>query len=234
MHTVDWWWWDVQVLRPNSFEQANSVQILGDTSTWCNTYSDHRDVRSDASHKLLRRQESVASISYSWKSSLHLAQQPCINGSSACRIIAYSPTTIKVLQGRSTPETNQYRYSTRCIRMDMIDCESHFNFVKIHLLSHLSDHIGQFGNIPMYWTETAELAQKTHLKDGWRQSNKNDASCQIMHSNSRQHAVRMKLSNLVSICHCGGDFSLDVLQHLDMTSSPHPELITHKRFLTGH
>jgi len=37
--------------------------------------------------------------------------------------------------------------------MDLIHGESHFSFIKIHLLSHFSDHIHQFGNIPMYSME---------------------------------------------------------------------------------
>ena len=44
--------------------------------------------------------------------------------------------------------------------MHMIHTESHFNFVKMHLLSYLSDHIRQFGNITMYSTEYGELAPK--------------------------------------------------------------------------
>ena len=40
------------------------------------------------------------------------------------------------------------------LRIDMIHTESHFNFVKMYLLSHFSDHIRQFGNIPMYSTES--------------------------------------------------------------------------------
>ena len=82
------------------------------------------------------------------------------------------------------------------LRMDMINAESHFNFVKMHLLSHFCDHIRQFGNIPMYSTEIGELAHKTQIKDGWRQSNKNDAARQIVHSYGRQHAIRMRLLNL--------------------------------------
>jgi len=35
------------------------------------------------------------------------------------------------------------------LRMDMIHGESHFNFIKMPLLSHFCDHIRQFGNIPM-------------------------------------------------------------------------------------
>jgi len=85
----------------------------------------------------------------------------------------------------------------------------------------------------MYSTQTAILAHKTQIKDGWRQSNKNEASRQIVHSYSRQHAIRMGLINLASIpCH-GGNLAHDILQHLDMTSSLHQEPITHKRILKG-
>jgi len=45
--------------------------------------------------------------------------------------------------------------------MDMIHSESHFNFIKMHLLGHFCDHIRQFGNILMYSTEIGELAYKT-------------------------------------------------------------------------
>ena len=67
-------------------------------------------------------------------------------------------------------------------RMELVHAESHFNFVKMHLLDHFRDHIYQFGNIPMYSTEFGELAHKDQIKDGWRRSNKNDAAQQILHS----------------------------------------------------
>jgi len=53
------------------------------------------------------------------------------------------------------------------LRMDMIHGESHFNFIKMHLLSHFCDHIRQFGNIPMDSTEIGELAHKTQIMQGW-------------------------------------------------------------------
>jgi len=42
--------------------------------------------------------------------------------------------------------------------MDMIHTESHFNFVKMHLLSHFSDLIRQSGNIPMYLSAKTDTA----------------------------------------------------------------------------
>src|SRR5437588_2325693 len=68
----------------------------------------------------------------------------------------------------------------RC--MELVHVESHFNFVKMHLLDHFRDHIYQFGNIPMYSTEFGKLAHKDQIKDGWRRSHKNDAARQILHS----------------------------------------------------
>jgi len=44
------------------------------------------------------------------------------------------------------------------LRMNMINAKSHFNFIKMHLLSHFCDHIRQFGNILMYSTKIGELA----------------------------------------------------------------------------
>jgi len=53
-------------------------------------------------------------------------------------------------------------------RMHFINAQSHFNFVKMHLISHFGDNIYQFGNIPMFSAEYGELAQKEQIKDGYR------------------------------------------------------------------
>jgi len=89
----------------------------------------------------------------------------------------------------------------------------------MHLLSLFCDHIRQFGNIPMYSTEFGELAHKTHIKDGWWQLNKNDASRQIVQSYSRKHGIRMRLLNLESLRSCSADLSPDVVELLDTTGT---------------
>jgi len=103
--------------------------------------------------------------------------------------------------------------------MDMIQGESHFNFIEMHLLSHFCDHRRQIGNIPIYSTEIGELAHKTQIKEGCCQSNKNDAARQIVHSYGRQPAIRMRLLNLQSLKTRSADLSPDVLTHLDRTTS---------------
>jgi len=119
------------------------------------------------------------------------------------------------------------------LRMHMINAESHFNFVKMHLLSHFCDHIRQFGNIPMYSTEIGELAHKTQIKEGWRQSNKNDADRQSVHSCGRQHAIWMRLLNLESLQDRGEGLSADVLKHLDRTTSTVSRPVIRQRILKG-
>jgi len=51
-------------------------------------------------------------------------------------------------------------------RRELIHSESHFTFVKMHLISHFRDHIYMFGNIPIYSTEYGELTHKEQIKDG--------------------------------------------------------------------
>jgi len=103
--------------------------------------------------------------------------------------------------------------------MDMSHTESHFNFVKIHLLSHLSDHTRQFGNIPMYSSKFGELPHKEQIKDGERRSNKNDVERQILHSYCRQHAIRMRPLNLHSLRRRRANLRDDVLGYLDKPTS---------------
>ena len=81
-------------------------------------------------------------------------------------------------------------------REEILRNKSHFNFIKLHLLVHYCSHIRKFGNIPMYSTDVGELAHKVHVKEGYRHSNKNDASRQILHYYGRVHAVSMRLLTL--------------------------------------
>jgi len=105
------------------------------------------------------------------------------------------------------------------LRMDMIHTESYFNFVKMHLLSHFSDHIRQCGNIPIYSTEFGELAHKGQIKDGWRGVNNQEVERQILHSYGRLYAIRMRLLHLNSLRRRGANLGDDILGYLDKTPS---------------
>jgi len=81
-------------------------------------------------------------------------------------------------------------------REEILRNRSHFNFIKLHLLVHYCSHVRKFGNIPMYSTDVGELAHKVQIKEGYRHSNKNDASRQILEYYGRVHAVSMRLLTL--------------------------------------
>jgi len=119
------------------------------------------------------------------------------------------------------------------LRMDMIHGESHFNFMKMYLLSHFCDHIRQFGNIAIYSTEIGEQAHKTQIKEGWRKSNKNDAGHQIVHSYGRQHAIRIRQLNFQSLTGRCADLFPDVLKYLHRTTSTVSPPVISRRILKG-
>ena len=58
--------------------------------------------------------------------------------------------------------------------------ETHFNFIKMHYLTHIASHVWRFGSISMYSTEISELAHKDQIKDAYCRANKNNAARQIL------------------------------------------------------
>ncbi|RPB06759.1 hypothetical protein P167DRAFT_477501, partial [Morchella conica CCBAS932] len=56
---------------------------------------------------------------------------------------------------------------------------SHFNFIKLHVLTHHREHVERFGSIPQYSTDISELAHLRQIKEAYGASNKVDAATQI-------------------------------------------------------
>jgi len=71
-----------------------------------------------------------------------------------------------------------------------------FNFVKIHLLSYFGDHVRRFGNIQMYSTESGVTSHKTMINKGYRHSNRNDKSHQILQTYTRLDSFRIHEMNV--------------------------------------
>jgi len=86
----------------------------------------------------------------------------------------------------------------------------------------------------MYSTEIGELAHKTQIKEGWRQSNKNHAARQILHRYGGQHAIWMRLLNLESLEDCGQGLSAGVLKYFDRTTSKVLHPVIRQRILMRH
>ena len=73
-------------------------------------------------------------------------------------------------------QVDQERLERGNQRADLIRRKNHFNFIKMHDLSHFASNVQCFGSISMYSTEISELAHKEQIKDGYRRSNKNEAA----------------------------------------------------------
>ena len=88
--------------------------------------------------------------------------------------IAQEAHHISAAQRRRQADQNRLERVNR--RADLIQQENHFNFIKMHYLSHFVSHVRRFGSILMYSTEMGELAHKEQIKEGYRRSNKNNAA----------------------------------------------------------
>jgi len=69
--------------------------------------------------------------------------------------------------------------------------DSHFNFLKIHLLMHWSDQITPYGSLPQFSTEICEVSHKP-LKEAYRRSNHIDSIPQIIQGYGRVHSIAVK------------------------------------------
>jgi len=79
------------------------------------------------------------------------------------------------------------------IAQHLVD-ESDFNFVKMDLLNHFSDHIRQLGK-PL--NVSSELQQKAmmDLKQAYRRSNRHEAASQILRTNARKEVFQYRELN---------------------------------------
>ena len=84
-------------------------------------------------------------------------------------------------------------------QLELIQQESHSNCIKMHPHTHFQQHVECFGNILMYSIDMGEIANKEQIKEGWRKSNKNNATRQMLHHYSRQHVIGMRILNLAPI-----------------------------------
>ncbi|KAH0605688.1 uncharacterized protein H6S33_004910 [Morchella sextelata] len=84
---------------------------------------------------------------------------------------------------------------------------SHFNFIKLHVLTHYREHVERFESIPPYSTDISELAHVRQIKEAYGASNKVDAAKQILDYRGRRLALAIRMLNLKDIV--GGPESTD-------------------------
>ena len=84
------------------------------------------------------------------------------------------------------------------LQNDFLEEGVHFNFPKMHMMSHFATQIHQYGQLPQYSTEIGKALHKP-LKDAYRQTNHIEATPQILKIYARTHAFAMKELNLQAL-----------------------------------
>jgi len=100
-------------------------------------------------------------------------------------------------------QVDQERVERALQRVDLIRHENHFTFIKMHYLSDFASHVRHFGSISMYSIKIGELAHKEQIKDGYRNSNENEAARQSLSQYEGQHALRMPLQTIEALLKTG-------------------------------
>src|SRR5258706_2335323 len=72
---------------------------------------------------------------------------------------------------------------------------AHYNFPKMHLLSHYAEQIEQFGSLHQWSTEICEALHKP-FKDAYRRSNHVNATPQILNTYTRDHGFQLREKNI--------------------------------------
>jgi len=104
--------------------------------------------------------------------------------------------------------------------------ESDFNFVKMHLLNHFSDHIRQLGNILNLSSELPEKAMMD-VKQPHRQWNRHEAACQISRMKARKEVFRYRELNPIAAKHRrDNDITVTKAPITWIMKNPQPEITT--------
>jgi len=116
-----------------------------------------------------RASKSTKKVSVALKKQLALAKQKEWESEPAWNTLSAAAQC-----GRVDEEKMQIESEIAQHLVDKLD----FNFVKMHLLNHISDHLGQLGNLFNISSELPEEAM-LDLKQAYQQSNRHEAAFQI-------------------------------------------------------
>jgi hypothetical protein len=102
--------------------------------------------------------------------------------------------------GKRKRQLAEDRLERRELHLETRQGESHFNFPKMHLLTHFRENVEKYAGIPMFSTELGETAHRQQIKEGYRASNKIDFTKQILCYYAPRHALGMRILNLQVLC----------------------------------
>jgi len=89
----------------------------------------------------------------------------------------------------------EFRLETKELVHDFLKTRAHYNFPKMHLISHFADQITRCGSFPQYSTEIYEASHKP-LKDAYHRSNHINAMPQIIRIYMWVHSFAMRARNI--------------------------------------
>jgi hypothetical protein len=107
--------------------------------------------------------------------------------------LTLQPKPLTVTQKRKL-EAQQTK-EAQLVADEILAESAHYNFPKLHLVTHYADQIRQYGSLPQYSTEPCETSHKA-LKDAYRHSNHVDATPQIIRTYTRQYKFASFENNL--------------------------------------
>ncbi|KAF8415918.1 hypothetical protein EV426DRAFT_706043 [Tirmania nivea] len=89
----------------------------------------------------------------------------------------------------------QFRTKADELVDDLLNTGAHYNFPKMHLISHFADQIAKYGSLPQYSTEICEASHKP-LKDIYQRSNHVNPIPQIIRIYTQTHNFAMRERNI--------------------------------------
>jgi hypothetical protein len=127
------------------------------------------------------------------------------------------------VEGLSASEKVRLRQENGLERQELVNDilreGAHFNFPKVHLISHYAEQIPKYGALAQYSTDISEAMHKG-FKDAYRRSNKVNSTPQIINTYTRDHTLAMKdlTIDVWTQIREQGDLTLDVGK--DATEAP--------------
>lgn len=113
----------------------------------------------------------------------------------------------------------------------MLDDQGLFRIIKLHLLSHFSDTISEFGALQQYSTEIGEVLHKG-LKEAYRKTNKINIRPQILKYHTRRFAIRMRELNLYQLA-LDGLYQAEIQDVLQLYASAVDKNLAAKAYRDG-
>lgn len=113
------------------------------------------------------------------------------------RIRARTEHLAQFSKGNGVTESQKYNNKTQEQAEKVLRDGAHFNFPKLHMLTHFCSEIERFGCLEMWSTELGESLHRTLVKDPYRRSNKcGDYTLQILNETLKDDAFVMRKMNI--------------------------------------